>query len=165
MTGREFHRVIDRIRARQAQQRAAGTLKSYAAPPAPVARAPMTDLDLSILEARRSLEQKGIAWHSKASIGTVMSLSVEIGRTLGTKLKAQADRIAALEKLVATMQKSVDHTAKSLLIYAGTWQASLDYGAGAMVKHEGAVFIALRDVPAGRNAPTDRDGSRWSRLI
>jgi len=86
-----------------------------------------------------------------------------VGDVIQKALAKQERRIAELETVASAQQKKLGHLVERALLYAGTHQAALGYQRGSLVKHGGALHLAIRDVKPG-GAPPGRHGSGWEHL-
>ncbi|WP_332747554.1 hypothetical protein [Hydrogenophaga sp.] len=120
----------------------------------------MDDFELRMFTMRRNFEKDGIEWNSKASIGMVMSAC----NVLSDQLNAAKKRIAALEKQAEALKKSTDHHERHAMRFAGDFNLDLNYNEGSVALYKGVVFIAGRDIAAGRADPP-RQGSGWIRIV
>lgn len=82
---------------------------------------------------------------------------------LGEAIEHLAARVDALEKMTGGMQKTVDHLDAHALIFAGAWLPESTYHPGAVVRHHGKAYTALRHISPGKGEP-GRSGAGWTEI-
>lgn len=79
----------------------------------------------------------------------------EFGKAVGAGVRKVAER---LEKRIAELESR-----QSGMMFMGEFQDALSYPSGAVVKHSGELYCAIRDVTAGKTLP-GRHGSGWTKM-
>ena len=120
----------------------------------------MDDTRFRYIEIQRELEKDGVRKNAPATQASFL-LALD---AIKDNFASVAKRLTALEKQVAGMQVSLDHTEKHALCFMGDWQPEQEYHPAAFVRHRGKTYTALRRIAPGKSEP-GRDGSGWSLVV
>ncbi|MDG5973721.1 hypothetical protein H010_00570 [Hydrogenophaga taeniospiralis CCUG 15921] len=115
------------------------------------------EFDLEVAEVRHNYEKSGLNWDGTASMGTLMTTNLWLVRQLG----AATDRIKKLEEQAVKLQEVTEHAAKHQVRFAGSFDLTNHYSEGAITRYKGMLFIAVKDIAAGKTYPP-REGSGWA---
>lgn len=115
------------------------------------------EFEFQMVGIRHNFEKSGTDWYGPASISMVMTTNMH----LVNELKAANARINALEKQAVKLQEVVTHAEKHSLRFAGTFDLGNSYAEGAITRYKEMLFVALKDIPAGKSYPA-RQGSGWA---
>ena len=112
----------------------------------------MSDADFKRLLIRHSLKESGANPNAKISVTSLVEFSEIVGETMGKLL----DRIKVLEKQVVRL----DHLEKHALQWRGDWKPGIFFPASCIVRHAGALFVALTETTQEPGAA----GAPWSQI-
>lgn len=115
------------------------------------------EFDLEIAGIRHDYEKTGKGWGDPASMGTLMTCNQWLVRQLG----AATERIKKLEEQAVKLQEVTEHAAKHQVRFAGSFDLTNHYSEGAITRYKGMLFIAVKDIAAGKTYPP-REGSGWA---
>lgn len=115
------------------------------------------EFDLEIAGIRHDYEKTGKGWGDPASMGTLMTCN----HWLVCQLGVANDRIKKLEEQAVKLAEITAHAEKHSLRFAGAFDLGNSYAEGAITRYKEMLFVALKDIPAGKSYPA-RQGSGWA---
>ncbi len=113
--------------------------------------------DIELLRTRFALAS------GRAKAPSTAETVARLADGLGEAIQTLAARVDELEKAAVGAQKKLDFLDAHALIFAGAWLPESTYHPGAVVRHHGKAYTALRHISPGKGEP-GRSGAGWTEI-